>query len=191
MQRGVAITVARVHVRALVEHEPNHGFMSSRKGNKERVTAVGRGDVRIGAGGDEGLIIIDIERPTAPQLIQRFNPDGQLGDAQDVVVASTNASLYAYVAAGRHGLQVVQLTAPDTQPGFYGFSPQPQPQRIAHYPTSSRALAISKGLDRDRAVDEHGNQIAVFGRLGSRPFNAAEMRKLYLDRDGQPWTVQD
>ena len=143
------------------------------------------------AGGDEGLIIIDIERPTAPQLIQRFNPDGQLGDAQDVVVASTNASLYAYVAAGRHGLQVVQLTAPDTQPGFYGFSPQPQPQRIAHYPTSSRALAISKGLDRDRAVDEHGNQIAVFGRLGSRPFNAAEMRKLYLDRDGQPWTVQD
>ena len=31
------------------------------------------------------------------------------------------------------------------------------------------ALALSKGLDRDRAVDETGGQIAVFGRLGSRP----------------------
>ena len=143
------------------------------------------------AGGAEGLIIVDIEQPSAPRVIQRFNPEGLLADSQDVVVASTNASLYAYVAAGRNGLQLVQLTAPDTQPGFYGFSPEPRPQRIAHFPTRSRALAISKGLDRDRAVDEHGNQIAVFGRIGSRPLNSAEMRKLYLDRYGKPWTVRD
>ena len=49
---------------------------------------------------------------------------------------------------------------------------------------------MSKGLDRDRAVDESGNQIAVFGRRGARPFTLEEMRRLYL-RDGKVWTVTD
>ena len=49
---------------------------------------------------------------------------------------------------------------------------------------------MSKGLDRDRAVDESGNQIAVFGRVGARPLNKEEQRKLYL-RNGKVWTVSD
>jgi hypothetical protein len=36
-------------------------------------------------------------------------------------------------------------------------------------------------------VDETGHQIAVFGRIGSRPFTAEEMQQLYLDRQGKPW----
>lgn len=138
-----------------------------------------------------GLVIVHIQQPTAPSLYQAFNPEQQLSDARDVVVGSTNASLYAYVAAGRNGLQVVQLTAPDTQPGFYGFSPPPKPLLIARYRSSAPALALSKGLDRDRAVDETGGQIAVFGRIGSRPFTQAEMRKLFVDSQGRPWTVSD
>ena len=43
-------------------------------------------------------------------------------------------------------------------------------------------------MDRDRAVDESGNQIAVWGRLGSRPFNRAEMEELFL-RNGKVYTV--
>ena len=42
------------------------------------------------------------------------------------------------------------------------------------------ALAISKGIDRDRAVDESGNQMTVFNRRGSRPFNKQEMERMYL-----------
>ncbi len=38
------------------------------------------------------------------------------------------------------------------------------------------------GLDRDRAVDETGGQIAVFGRIGSRPFTRKEMEAFYLRR---------
>ena len=53
------------------------------------------------------------------------------------------------------------------------------------------ALSLSKALDRDRAVDETGGQIAVFGRLGSRPFRLDEQQKLYLDPEGRPWTVHD
>ena len=53
------------------------------------------------------------------------------------------------------------------------------------------AMALSKGIDRDRAVDETGHQMAVFGRLGSRPFNLEEMQELYLDDAGRPWTVTD
>src|SRR5206468_1188410 len=37
----------------------------------------------------------------------------------------------------------------------------------------------SRGLDRDRVVDETGNQTVVFGRRGSRPFNLTEMEAFY------------
>ena len=33
--------------------------------------------------------------------------------------------------------------------------------------------------------------IAVFGRIGSRPFSASEMRKFYLTPEGKPWSVTD
>jgi hypothetical protein len=143
------------------------------------------------ADGADGLAIIDVERPREPHLYQMFNAGGQIKDANDVVVASTNASLYAYVADGEAGLKVLQLTSPVSQPGFYGFSPDPKPELIAWRHTSSPALALSKGLDRDRAVDETGNQIAIFGRVGSRPFNLAEMQKLYLDDRGNLQTVSN
>lgn len=143
------------------------------------------------AGGSQGLAIIDIEKPAEPHLYQMFTADGKLDDAEDVVVGTTNASLFAYVADGKNGLKVLQLTAPDTQPRFYGFSPDPKPQLIAWRKTRSAALSLSKGLDRDRAVDETGNQIAVFGRIGSRPFLAKEMEKLYLQPNGQVWKVTD
>jgi hypothetical protein len=39
-------------------------------------------------------------------------------------------------------------------------------------------------------VDECGNQLSVLGRVGARPFNRAEQRKLYL-RGGAVWGVSD
>jgi hypothetical protein len=143
------------------------------------------------AAGSEGLAIIDITSPESPKMYMRYTADGQLNDARDVVVASTNASLYAYVADGKNGLKVVHLTAPDRQPNFYGYSPEPKPNLIAWYSTASPALSLSRGLERDRAVDETGNQMAIFGRIGSRPFTLEEMQTLYLDDDGNPWYVSD
>jgi hypothetical protein len=143
------------------------------------------------AAGAEGLAIVNVTRPEAPTLLTRFTADGAINDARDVVVGSTNASLFAYVADGRNGLRVIQLTSPESQPNFYGFSPEPKPALIASRATRSPAIALSKGLDRDRAVDETGGQIAVFGRLGSRPFNLEEMQRLYLNPDGTVWTVRN
>jgi hypothetical protein len=143
------------------------------------------------AAGRAGLAIVDVERPESPKLYDMFTADGKLNDARDVIIGSTNASLFAYVADGVNGLKVVQLTAPDTQPKFYGFSPDPKPQLIAWRNTATPALALSKGLDRDRAVDETGGQIAVFGRIGSRPFTASEMGRFYRRPDGTVWTVTD
>ena len=139
----------------------------------------------------DGLVIVNVTRPEAPRLVQKVTLDGQLNDAEDVVVASTSASLFAYVADGRNGLKVLQLTSPSSQPNFYGFSPQPKPQLIAWAATPSPARAVSKGLDRDRAVDETGGQIAIFGRLGSRPFTRPEMEKLFLNRNRVPYKVTD
>lgn len=143
------------------------------------------------AAGSQGLVILNVTNPEQPSLYQTFNADGAINDAHDVVVATTNASLMAYVADGRNGLRVLQMTSPDSQPRFYGFTPAPKPQLIATGKTSKPALSLSKGLDRDRAVDETGHQMAVFGRLGSRPFNLQEMRDFYLDDSGDPWFVTD
>ncbi len=143
------------------------------------------------AAGSDGLAIVDLWKAEQPKLVEVFNAGGAIRDARDVVVGTTNASLFAYIADGEGGLKVVQLTSPESQPNFYGFSPQPVPELIATYETASPALSLSKGLDRDRGVDETGEQIAVFGRRGSRPLNLEEMQKLYLDDEGKPWYVKD
>ena len=70
-------------------------------------------------------------------------------------------------------------------------SPEPKPELIAWYPTGAPATALSKGLDRDRGVDETGGQIAVFGRLGSRPFTRPEMERLFLTTRRVPFKVTD
>ncbi|MCB2011079.1 MAG: hypothetical protein KDF64_10865, partial [Geminicoccaceae bacterium] len=143
------------------------------------------------AAGGEGLAIVDVEKPEKPALHMLFTAGGQIDDARDVVVGTTNASLFAYVADGVNGLRVVQLTSPELQANFYGFSPVPNPELIAWKATEWPATALSKGLDRDRAVDETGHQMAIFGRLGSRPFNLEEQRAFYLDDSGDPWFVTD
>ncbi len=102
----------------------------------------------------------------------------------------TANSLFAYIADGINGLRVVQLMSPEENPFIYGFSPKPTPKLIATFPLKGEALAISKGLDRDRAVDESGNQISVFNRRGARPFNLEEMQRMYL-RNGELYTVTD
>ena len=140
------------------------------------------------AGGRDGLHIVDVETPEAPKLVQTFNAGGKLNDSTAVRIGMTNSSQFAYVADGRNGFDVIQLTSPDDNPTYMGFSPRPQPNLVAHHKTRGPALAISEGLDRDRAVDEAGNQLAVFGRRGARPFTLAEQQRLFL-KNGQLYTV--
>jgi hypothetical protein len=136
------------------------------------------------AAGEQGLAIVDVENPEVPKLDQLFHADGTLDDARAVRVGMTNNSTFAYVADGKNGLRVVQLTAPDTTPGIYGYSPRPTPVLIATYKTHGPAVALSEGLDRDRAVDESGNQLSVFGRRGSRPFDARDVRRILYTEAG-------
>ncbi|MGH9932676.1 MAG: multiheme c-type cytochrome [Pyrinomonadaceae bacterium] len=145
------------------------------------------------ANGKEGIAIVDVERPDKPRLEQTFNADGKLNDAHQVKVAMTNASLFGYVADGKNGLRILQLTSPETMPEYAGFSPRPKPVLIATFKTKGEALGISKPLDRDRAVDESGNQVSVFGRRGARPFNLDEIMRMLRTDDGKgDWfTVSD
>lgn len=139
----------------------------------------------------QGLGIVNVTNPEHPGAPTFVTFDGRMNDVEDVIVGSTNASLYAYVADGRNGVKVIQLTSFATSNQVYGFSPRPTPELIAWARTPSPALAMSKGLDRDRGVDEMGNQIAVFGRLGSRPFNRQEMERLFLNSRHLPYRVSD
>ncbi len=136
------------------------------------------------ANGEGGVAIVDIEKPEQPKLDQTFTGGGSITDARSVKVAMTNASLYAYVADGKNGLKVLQLTDPETMPTYAGFSPRPEPRLIATFKTKGEAVGISKGLDRDRAADESGNQVAVFGRRGARPFGFEDIMKLLRTNDG-------
>jgi hypothetical protein len=144
------------------------------------------------ADGADGLAIIDIEKAEQPRLVQLFNADGQLNDTRSVQIGSIAASMFALVADGKNGLRVVQLISPDTVAEAAGFDPKPNPHLIATYPVpDGEALAVSRGLDRDRVVDESGNQTVVFGRRGSRPFHLDEMDRFLKHSDGQFFRVYD
>jgi hypothetical protein len=142
-------------------------------------------------GGREGVVIIDVERPEKPVVYMKYSAFGAINDTYDVKVATTNASLIGYVADGVNGLVVLQLTDPARVPGYYGFAPEVKPMIIARKHTSGLAMNISKPLDRDRAVDETGHQVSVFGRIGSRPFTLDEMHRMFLTKEGKVWTVND
>lgn len=126
------------------------------------------------AGGPQGLVIVDIERPELPRIDQVFTADVEISDLRDVKIGMVSASGFAFLADAEHGLRVVQLFSPEENPNHYGFSPRPTPSLIATYHTHEPALAVSEGIDRDRAVDESGNQLAGFGRRGGA---AAERRR--------------
>ena len=144
------------------------------------------------ANGPQGLAIIDIENPEQPRLDQMFDAEGTLNDTRAVQIGSVNASEFALIADGRNGLRVVQLISPDTVPGAQGFSPRPSPKLIATYPTKGDAICVSRGLERDRVVDETGGQTVVFGRRGSRPFHLAEMQRFFRhDGGGDIFRVED
>jgi hypothetical protein len=131
------------------------------------------------ANGPEGLAIVDVEDPESPRLDQMFNANGVLNDTRAVQVGSVSASEFALVADGKNGLRVVQLISPDTVAGAQGFSPRPNPKLIATYPTKGETICVSRGLERDRVVDETSGQTVVFGRRGSRPFHLDEMERFY------------
>jgi hypothetical protein len=143
------------------------------------------------AAGHQGLVILDIEKPEKPVIDQVYNANGLIDDCRDVKLGITYTSQFAYLADGHNGLRVVQLTSTET-PGYQGFSPRPTPVLVASrkMPKSGHALAIAEGIDRDRAVDESGNQIAVFGRVGARPLSLLDQRRMYLHND-LLWQVSD
>jgi hypothetical protein len=143
------------------------------------------------ANGSQGLAIIDIKNPEKPRKLSDFTAGGLINDARDVQIGSVSASMYAHVADGRNGLRIVQLISPENVPGHMGFSPKPEPKLIATYPTKGPAVTVSRGLDRDRVVDESGNQTVVFGRRGSRPFSLEEMAAFYRKSGGESYRVSD
>lgn len=140
------------------------------------------------AAGARGMVIVDIEIPDSMFVDQQVTFNGRMNDARAITIGAYQASTFAYVADGKNGLKVIQLTSPETK-GFLGFSPRPEPKLIAEIKLDGEAIALARCLERDRAVDESGNQVSVFGRLGARPMTLDESRKLYW-KDGKTWKVK-
>ena len=93
-------------------------------------------------------------------------------------------SVYGLLADGENGFHVISLVTPeDGGRSAYGYAPEPRPKLVASYATAGPAMAVAKGLDRDRAADESGNQVVVFGRIGGRPFTRDEVRRFLLQGD--------
>ena len=141
------------------------------------------------AAGADGLAIIDIERPEAPGTPTFFAAGGLISDATGLTIGATYAGQYAYVADGKNGLRVVKLIDTRT-PGYLGWSPAPQPELIASFPTAGPALRVAEGYRRDRPTDESGNQIGIGNRLGSRPFNALDLER-FLTRNKELIRVEN
>ncbi|MFQ5481641.1 MAG: hypothetical protein ACE5ER_02685, partial [Nitrospinaceae bacterium] len=145
------------------------------------------------AAGKQGLVVVDVENPEKPKIALTFDAAGKMNDVRGVKVGSVSSSLFAFVADGRNGMRVIQLRSPgDDARGsmHFGFSPRPKPKLIASKKLGGLAVAVSKGMDRDRAIDESGNQVSVFGRLGALPLSLEDQRRMYL-KDGQVWRVSN
>jgi len=160
------------------------------------------------AGGKQGLVLVDVTKPTSPALLMVYDGAGEserandharspsglprslIDDATSLTIATTNASTFAYVADGKNGLRIVSLVEPARVPGHLGFAPVPVPKLVATWKSKTSVRAVADGLKRDRFADEAGNAISVGGRIGSRPLNAEETRRLYL-KNGSVWTVRD
>ena len=140
--------------------------------------------------GRNGIAIVDVEKPEEAKLHTMFNANGALNDVNDLKIGMVSSSQFAFVADGKNGMRIVQLFSSKSQRTFYGFSPEPVPELIATRKMGQPALAISKGVDRDRAADESGNQLAVFGRRGARPLNREEQLRMFT-RAGELYTVSD
>ena len=82
----------------------------------------------------------------SPRIDQVFNAGGCINDLHDVKLGITYVSEFAYLADGKNGLRVVQLTSPET-PGNKGFSPRPTPRLIATFklPLGGQARSRSQG----------------------------------------------
>src|SRR6185295_9882312 len=64
------------------------------------------------AAGKDGLIILDLKQPKKPRIDQSFGDEGRMNDTTGVRVGMTNTSMFAYIADGKNGLKVLQLTSP-------------------------------------------------------------------------------
>src|SRR2546429_8535019 len=71
-------------------------------------------------------------------LFRSFNADAKIDDAHAVKYGMTNASMFLYVADGKNGLKVLQLTSPEYTPTYLGFSPKLTPKLVSWYPTKDR-----------------------------------------------------
>ena len=139
----------------------------------------------------QGLAIVNITNPEQPRPPQFVTFDGRMNDVEDVVVASTNASLFAYVADGRNGMKVLQLTSPASQPNFYGFSPRPaRADRLgAHALARARARQGARPRPRRRRDRRPDRRLRPPRLAPLQP--RAEMERLFLNRAGRPWRVVD
>lgn len=142
------------------------------------------------AAGPDGLAVLDVENPTTPGGLRFFTAQGCINDATALAVETVYGSFFVHLADGVNGLRVIQVVTPADGHESKGFSPDPNPRLVATYRTKGPAIAVAEGMPRDHYVDIDGNQFSVFGRLGSRPFNYEEMKRMYL-RGGKLYTVTD
>ena len=141
--------------------------------------------------GKQGIAIVNVEQPEHPKLDQIFNAEGELNDINDLKIGMVSSSQFAFVADGKNGMQDRStLLASGTRQNSTASVPSPFQNSSPAIQLANRHWRFLKGIDRDRAVDETGNQLAVFGRRGSRPLNLTEMQSLYL-RKGELYTVTD
>jgi len=104
-----------------------------------------------------------------------------MNDVNDVKVGMKAGSAFAFVSDGNKGMRVLQIVSPcDDRVHFLRIQPATETEVGRDQGDDGPALTISKATDRNRAVDNSGNQLAVFGRRGARPSNRTEIEGFYL-----------
>ena len=143
------------------------------------------------AGGPNGMIILDIEKPEAPRIDQVYNAGGCLNDVRDIKLAITYVSEFAYVADGKNGMahraayfsrdpRQLRLL-PEVYAGTHCHLQGTRGwQGAGHYQGARPGSSGRREWTADRRFRAHS----------ARPLNLEEQRRMYL-RNGMVWQVSD
>ena len=136
-------------------------------------------------------MILDIENPDRPKIDQVYNAGGCINDLHDVKLGITYVSEFAYLADGKNGLRVVQLTvagdagqrrlqpAADAAPDRDLPDPARRPRAVGRQGPRPRP-----GGGRERQPDR---RLRPRRRPAAEPGRAAEA----VLQSGRVWTVSD
>ena len=140
------------------------------------------------AAGRDWIVIVDITKPDAMSKVQRFTADGRIRDANEH--SAGHHQRVALRLCGRRPQRVARRPAhrSGTQSDAVRLEPEAGPAAHRDGPHPGQRAFVEPRPRPRPGGGRGGHQLAVFNRVGARPFTFAEMQRFYRLPGGSVFT---